>query len=232
MVKQHRKSSSRSKKSKSKTNRRVSRKNMRGGDAGRYVMPPSYFGDVPTGYHAPGAPELAGSANQVSVSQGTVWKGDQYAGPNLYPMQGGDCGCSSKRNYKKKTRKMKGGMKGEAARLANLGRKTLERSSVANYTVRNAAWNRDFNEMEKLRKKEAERIKNMLKKMTRKERKAYLKEQKRILQEKEKEEQERKEQAILDKQRWQAFLQTPEGQRQMELEREAEAANIAARNGS
>jgi hypothetical protein len=109
MVKQHRKSSSKSKKSKSKTNRRVSRKNMRGGDAGRYVMPPSYFGDVPTGYHAPGAPELAGSANQVSVSQGTVWKGGQYAGPNLYPMQGGDCGCSSKRNYKKKTRKMKEG---------------------------------------------------------------------------------------------------------------------------
>ena len=107
MVKQHRKSSSRSKKSKSKTKRRVSRKNMRGGDAGRYVMPPSYFGDVPTGYYAPGAPELAGSANQVSVSQGTVWKGGQYAGPNLYPMQGGDCGCSSKRNYKKKTRKMK-----------------------------------------------------------------------------------------------------------------------------
>ena len=109
MVKQHRKSSSKSKKSKSKTNRRVSRKNMRGGDAGRYVMPPNYFGDVPTGYYAPGAPELAGSANQVSVSQGTVWKGGQYAGPNLYPMQGGDCGCSSKRNYKKKTRKMKGG---------------------------------------------------------------------------------------------------------------------------
>lgn len=111
MVKQHRKSSSRSKKFKSKTNRRVSRKNMRGGDAGRYVMPPSYFGNGTAGYYAPGSPELAGSANQVSVSQGTVWKGGQYAGPNLYPMQGGDCGCSSKRNYKKKTRKMKGGEK-------------------------------------------------------------------------------------------------------------------------
>ena len=113
MVKQHRKSSNRSNKSKtlkknskSKSTHRVSRKNMRGGDAGRYVLPPSYFGNGTEGYYAPGSPELAGSDKQVSVSQGTVWEGGQYAGPNLYPMQGGDCGCSGKK-YKKSNNKNK-----------------------------------------------------------------------------------------------------------------------------
>lgn len=229
MVKQHRKSSSRSKKSKSKTNRRVSRKNMRGGDAGRYVMPPNYFGDVPTGYHAPGAPELAGSANQVSVSQGMVWKGGQYAGPNLYPMQGGDCGCSSKRNYKKKTRKMKGGMQGEEQRQYADRQKSFRNTRGPTLSRRNADWNKDYREQQMLRKAEEKRMKKMLKQMTRKERKAYLEEQKRILQEKEKEEQERKEQAILEKQRWQAFLQTPEGQehtRQEQRDQEQRIINM------
>ena len=228
MVKQHRKSSSKSKKSKSKTNRRVSRKNMRGGDAGRYVMPPSYFGDVPTGYHAPGAPELAGSANQVSVSQGTVWKGGQYAGPNLYPMQGGDCGCSSKRNYKKKTRKMKGGMKGEEERQARESYKFLESTKGPRLSRRNAAWNRSSREDEMLRKAEEKRIKNMLKNMTKQERKEYLADQERLLREKEDKAKAKKEKDILDQQNWQRFLLTPEGQRQIEQSRAAEAQRLSA----
>lgn len=113
MVKHYRKSANRSNKSNKskshkknfKTNRRMSLKNMRGGDDGRYVMPPSYYGNGTAGYYAPGSPELASSGNQVSVSQGTVWQGGQYAGPNLYPMQGGfGCGCSSKKNKKFKNK--------------------------------------------------------------------------------------------------------------------------------
>lgn len=115
MVKHYRKSANKSSKSnkskthkknsRSKSNNHMSLKNMRGGDDGRYVMPPSYYGNGTAGYYAPGSPELASSANQVSVSQGTVWQGGQYAGPNLYPMQGGfGCGCSSKRNKKFKNK--------------------------------------------------------------------------------------------------------------------------------
>ena len=117
MVKQYskksfKKSSTKSKKSKTlkkHPKRKSYSKNMRGGDDGRYVMPPSYYGNGTSGYYAPGSPELSPSADQVSVSRGTVWAGGQYAGPNLYPMQGGNCGCNSKRNYKNKSRKMKGG---------------------------------------------------------------------------------------------------------------------------
>ena len=74
---------------------------MRGGDDGRYVMPPSYFGNGTSGYYAAGSPELVGAGNQVSVSQGTVWEGGKYAGPNLYPMQGGTCGCGSRKTKSK-----------------------------------------------------------------------------------------------------------------------------------
>ena len=119
MAKQYRKLSSKSSKSrknkthsKSKQNNRRARRslnNMKGGDDGRFAMPPSYFGNGTSGYYAAGSPELFQDNKQFSVSQGTVWEGGQYAGPNLYPMQGGNCGCGSKKNqkFKNKSRKTK-----------------------------------------------------------------------------------------------------------------------------
>lgn len=80
--------------------RRLSKsKLMRGGDDGRFVLPPAYFGGKQNGYYANGSPELSNSTGEHSVSQGSIWDNGQYAGPNLYPgMSGGDCGCSGKRN--------------------------------------------------------------------------------------------------------------------------------------
>ena len=76
---------------------------MHGGDDGRFVLPPSYFGAGQNGYVADASP-LSGA-----VSQGTITANGQYAGPNLYPsavkQTGGGCGCGSKRRSKSKTKK-------------------------------------------------------------------------------------------------------------------------------
>ena len=90
---------------------------MKGGDDGRYVLPPAYFGGKQTGYFQDGSPELSSSTTQRAVSQGVTWGNGKYAGPNLYPsMSGGGCGCSGKRNKVKsrksnKSRKSKQGSK-------------------------------------------------------------------------------------------------------------------------
>ena len=87
----------------SKRSRNLSKKVMRGGDAGRFVLPPAYFGDTPSGYFPEGSPELKVSPH--SVSQGVMWSNGQYAGPNLYPsMTGGGCGCNGGRKYKNKNK--------------------------------------------------------------------------------------------------------------------------------
>ena len=110
MIKQIRKSVKKSKvvrklKS-SKRSRNLSKKIMRGGDAGRFVLPPAYFGATPTGYFPEGSPELKTSPH--SVSQGVIWANGQYAGPNLYPsMTGGGCGCNGGRKYKNKNNSKK-----------------------------------------------------------------------------------------------------------------------------
>jgi len=92
------------KRSRSKVNSRKLSKVMKGGDAGRYVLPPSYFNsDNKDGYYAEGSPELLSGGKQHAVSQGSVWENGEYAGPNLYPtikMNGGG-GCNSRRNSKK-----------------------------------------------------------------------------------------------------------------------------------
>ena len=88
-------------KSKSATrSRRLSQsKVMKGGNAGRYVLPPAYFGNSTRGYYPNGASELSITGKQHSVSQGVLSNNGKYAGPNLYPaMTGAGCGCSSKRN--------------------------------------------------------------------------------------------------------------------------------------
>ena len=100
---------SRRNRSRSTSRSRKSSKVMRGGDAGRYVLPPSYFGNKPDGYYAEGSPELLSGGKQHAVSQGTVWENGEYAGPNLYPsmkMSGG--GFSVKNKFKKsKSKKSK-----------------------------------------------------------------------------------------------------------------------------
>ena len=72
---------------------------MRGGDDGRFVLPPSYFGGNTNGYVS-NFETLSGA-----VSQGTVTKNGLYAGPNLYPYlgvtSGGGCGCGGKKSKSK-----------------------------------------------------------------------------------------------------------------------------------
>ena len=105
------KKSKRSSKRSSKTlSKRKFVKKMKGGDAGRYVMPPSYYGSGNAGYFADGSPELETSSKQHAVSQGMVWEGGKFAGPNLYPtMTGAGCGCG--RKYKTHIKKNKNNKK-------------------------------------------------------------------------------------------------------------------------
>ena len=109
MVKQHK----RVNKSKSKS------KSMRGGDGsgGRVALPPAYFGNSLEGYYAPGSAELNSTGKQLAVSQGTIWPTGSYAGPNLFPMKGGDCGC-------KKQRKSKKNNKSRSSKRKNMNRKS------------------------------------------------------------------------------------------------------------
>ena len=102
--KSNRKSNKRTNKNKKNNSRS---KVMRGGDDGRYVLPPSYFGGKQNGYVS-NYENLAGA-----VSQGTVSKDAKLAGPNLYPTMGlasgGGCGCGGKKSKSnlKKSRKSK-----------------------------------------------------------------------------------------------------------------------------
>ena len=109
--KKSKRSSKRSSKTLSKrNNKRKFVKKMKGGDAGRYVMPPSYYGSGNAGYFADGSPELETSSKQHAVSQGMVWEGGKFAGPNLYPtMTGAGCGCG--RKYKTHIKKNKNNKK-------------------------------------------------------------------------------------------------------------------------
>ena len=112
------KSKSRSQKSKSKL--------MRGGNAGRYVLPPSYFGSGTSGYYPEGSKELATSSTQHAVSQGSIWSNNQYAGPNLYPsMTGGGCGCSGRKNkYKTCSKKSRKSKQSNKSRRSNKSKKS------------------------------------------------------------------------------------------------------------
>ena len=94
---------------KSHTRKQRSNSNVvqRGGDDGRFVLPPAYFGKGMQGYYADGSSEFNSCGKQHAVSHGVISANGKWAGPNLYPMMGGSCGCSGKRQFKPKT--MKGG---------------------------------------------------------------------------------------------------------------------------
>jgi hypothetical protein len=85
--KYHKKSLNR--KSRSRKNYSNSKVVQRGGNNGRYVLPPSYFGKGIDGYYADGSSALNSSDKQHAVSQGVISANGKWAGPNLYPMMGG-----------------------------------------------------------------------------------------------------------------------------------------------
>ena len=98
-------------KSKSKSRNMSRTKRMRGGDGsgGRVALPPAYFTNSPSGlngYFAPGSSELT-SGGQLAVSRGTISLDGTSAGPNLFPMKGGNCGCNKKQKNKKKSKSSK-----------------------------------------------------------------------------------------------------------------------------
>jgi hypothetical protein len=94
-----------SKKSRSgRKSRTQKRRSMRGGDPGRVALPASYFGGKMDRF-TDGSSELASCSKQVAVSQGVIHPDGRWAGPSLYPMMGGGCGCSGRKMRSKKTRK-------------------------------------------------------------------------------------------------------------------------------
>ena len=83
---------------------------MKGGDGsgGRAAFPPSYYGNGLGGYFEAGSKELIDpSGKQLAVSQGTISSNGTMAGPNLFPMIGGDCGCKKQRKSKNSHKKSK-----------------------------------------------------------------------------------------------------------------------------
>ena len=87
---------------------------MRGGDDGRYVLPPSYFGGKKDGYVSDFTP-LSGA-----VSQGTVSAHGKFAGPNLYPqLTGGGCGCGKKSKNINKSKKSQKSRKSRKSKSKN-----------------------------------------------------------------------------------------------------------------
>ena len=129
MLKQIRKTNKTSHKKASPLSKRMrarkSSKVMRGGNAGSYVLPPSYFGNNPDGYYAEGSPELLTGGKQHAVSQGMVWENGEYAGPDLYPsmkMSGGGCGCNSGRKSKSKSKKSKSKSKSKSKKSKSVRR--------------------------------------------------------------------------------------------------------------
>ncbi len=91
-------------------NKLTKKEAQRGGNNGRYVMPQTYFGNGSNGYYPSGSLDLNSSSNQHAVSQGVLSRNGKFAGPNLYPMLGGESSCSGKRNMKKNNNsRMRGG---------------------------------------------------------------------------------------------------------------------------
>jgi len=80
----------------------------RGGDDGRYVLPPAYFGKGMQGYYADGSSELSSCGKQHAVSHGVISADGKWAGPNLYPMMGGNCGCSGRKAKSNKSKSQSG----------------------------------------------------------------------------------------------------------------------------
>jgi len=91
-------------------NKLTKKEAQRGGNNGRYVMPQTYFGNGSNGYYPSGSLDLNSSSNQHAVSQGVLSRNGKFAGPNLYPMLGGESSCSGKRNMKNNNNsRMRGG---------------------------------------------------------------------------------------------------------------------------
>ena len=96
-----------------KNNKRRSRKQnirkltLKGGNNGRYAMPPSYYGNGNNGYHLSNSSALTPCSKQNAVSQGVLSASGALAGPNLFPMMGGN--DKNKLNTNSISNIMKGG---------------------------------------------------------------------------------------------------------------------------
>jgi len=76
---------------------------MRGGDERTTGMAGAYFTNNLSGYYQSGSKALEPTGKQSAVSRGTISSDSKWAGPNLYPMKGGNCGCNKR--LKRKTMK-------------------------------------------------------------------------------------------------------------------------------
>jgi hypothetical protein len=110
------------------------RKPMEGGDPGRVALPPQYFGGNSNGYVESSS---AGCSKQRAVSQGIIHADNRFAGPNLYPMRGGDCGCNGRKLKTMKNRKQKGGFFGSRSQNHDQDNRmsTHSKSSMATATT-------------------------------------------------------------------------------------------------
>jgi hypothetical protein len=90
-----------------RSSRRSRVNHMRGGDDGRYVLPPSYFGRGACGYV-----ENPSAGQKLAVSQGIIHADGKFAGPNLYPGQvGAGCGCNGRKQKNKNSKSSKSSKK-------------------------------------------------------------------------------------------------------------------------
>ena len=76
----------------------------RGGSTG---MPPAYYGAGNAGYYASGSPKLSPASKQNPVSRGVLSSSGAMAGPNMYPMMGGEHTPQHTMRSIKKTKKAK-----------------------------------------------------------------------------------------------------------------------------
>ena len=76
----------------------------RGGSTG---MPPAYYGACNAGYYASGSPKLSPASKQNPVSRGVLSSSGSMAGPNMYPMMGGEHTPHHTMRSIKKTKKAK-----------------------------------------------------------------------------------------------------------------------------
>ena len=98
---------------------------MKGGDDRTTGLPAAYFNGKPSGlsgYFSPGSSELKSSGSNLPVSQGTVWPNGSMMGPNLFPTNGGGCGCSGKK-YKNRNSKSKKSSKSRNSKKTKLSNK-------------------------------------------------------------------------------------------------------------
>ena len=96
---------------------------LKGGDDGRFALPPSYFGKGTRGYFPSGSSELSNN-KQHAVSRGTISSDGLMSGPNLFPMKGGNCGCKKQKKNNSNNKKSKKCKKCNKSNKSNKSKKS------------------------------------------------------------------------------------------------------------